>query len=121
MAKQKAPQTTATGMKFVRTKMVTVPVIKFVPDVPKFVRIENAIYTGKKVEEKKEPARIAHVVDLETGEEGLMIVGKVLEGTLDEMYPDNKYVGKCFEIVNHGVRAEKKYNTYSISEVEVNE
>ena len=105
--------------KLTKTKTVTVPVFKFQPDVPAYIRIEDAIYVGKKVEEKKEPARLCHIVNLETGEENLMIVGKVLEGTLNEMYPDNSYVGKSFEVLNHGIRGDKKYNTYSISEVSV--
>jgi hypothetical protein len=115
----KPVNTTAGGFKFKKLAAVTLPVVKFAPDVPKYIRIEGAIYTGKKVEEKKDAARICHIVDHETGEEGLMIVGKVLEGTLVEKYPDDSYVGKSFEIINHGIRGDKKYNTYSITEVEI--
>ena len=49
----------------------------------------------------------------------ILIVGKMLQSVIEEAYPDQGYVGKSFEIVNHGKKGDKKYNEYSVSEVTI--
>ena len=113
------------GFKFKKVKSVTVPVLKLLPDQPVYVRVQSKMEVSKQIEAKKagtkpmEPATIMHVIDLSTGEEAILIVGKVLEGVFNETYADGAYVGKDFEIVNHGQRGDKKYNTYSVAQIEV--
>ena len=115
------------GFKFKKVKSVTVPVLKLLSDQPVYIRVQSRMEVSKQIENKKagvkpmDPATVLHVVDLSTGEEAILIVGKVLEGVFNETYADGSYVGKDFEIVNHGKRGDKKYNTYSVAQIEVEE
>jgi hypothetical protein len=117
--------TTKSGLIFKKTKTVTVPVLKLMPDVPVYVKVEGKMEISKQVAGTKvagqamEPATIMHCTNLDGDSECLLIVGKMLKSVIEESYPDNSYVGKCFEIVNHGKRGDKKYNAYSLCEVEV--
>lgn len=117
----------ANGFKFVKTKVVTVPVLKLMPGAPVYIKVHGKMEKSKQIDSKKvgdkamEPATIMHCVDLTTGEETLVIVGKMLESVINEGYPSDSYVGKCFEIINHGKRGDKKYNAYSLVEIEVEE
>ena len=114
---------TASGIRFTKTKSVTVPVLKLMPDAPAYVRAETAMHVSKQIKQAKvgdkpmEPATILNVTDLNTDSEHVLIVGKVLEGVINDTYPGQTYVGKCFEIINHGKRGDKKYNSYSVTEI----
>lgn len=76
---------------------------------------------GKKIEQKA-PAHVANIINLDTGEEMQIVGSKVLRGTLEEEYPEEGYVGRCFEIENLGKhaggRATEGYNIFRIVEVE---
>jgi len=105
-------------------RQVTLPLIKKADGVPLYVKFDSAIFTGKEIKgtgekAKMEPARLANVTNLETGELGQIICNKVLEGTLTEEYPDNGYVNKGFAITQHGKASGKRYHTYTIAEIEV--
>lgn len=112
------------GGKFARTKAVTLPVFKLADDVPVYLTATGEMYEGKEQKPAKagekpmEPATILPVVNVETGEVGQIIVGAVLEGILNETYPDGAYVGKSFEIVKHAKKEGKRYNTYSVFEID---
>ena len=114
---------TQSGIRFTKTKSVTVPVLKLMPDAPVYVRAETAMHISKQIKQAKvgdkpmEPATILNVTDLNTDSEHVLIVGKVLEGVINDTYPGDTYVGKCFEIINHGKRGDKKYNSYSVTEI----
>jgi hypothetical protein len=118
---------TVGGLKLKKVKAVTLPVLKLQPGAPAIVRFESAMRVSDQIETAKggdrakamEPATVAHVVDMQTGEEAIIIVGKVLKGELDKAYPSNSYVGKTFEIINKGKLGDKKYNAYSVTEVEI--
>lgn len=64
-------------------------------------------------------AHVCPIIDLETGEQHMFVVPTVVRGNLEESYPDNAYVGKCFYIKNDGGRGEngKRYNKYTVIEV----
>ena len=117
--------TMTSGLTFKKAKSVTVPVLKLMPDVPVYIRAEQKMEMSKQIATKKvgdkpmDPATIMHVTDLDSDNENILIVGKVLEGVINDTYPDHSYVGKCFEIINHGKRGDKKYNTYSVTEIEL--
>lgn len=75
-----------------------------------------------KSEQKREPATICTVGDMQTGEMFTFIVPAVIKGNLDENYPDDSYVGKAFWIQNKGKRTEsQRYNDFELSEVEAPE
>lgn len=102
---------------------VTLPLLKIRPNgAPIFVRFESAMHLGKEVKgeegkKKMEPATLAHVINLETGEECQIICTLLLRERLNEEYPGDGYVGKQFRIV---VTREdgKKYNLVGIQEIE---
>lgn len=117
-----------TGGKFARTKAVTLPVFKMVEETPVYITVNAAMYEGKeqkpvagpdgKPGKAMEPATILPVTDLTTGEMSQIIAGAVLEGILNDSYPGEAYVGKSFEIVKHAKREGKRYNTYSVFEID---
>lgn len=103
-----------------KKRAITKTLFKLENNKPYNLRIDEPIFTGKKIEEGKykdmEPARLANVTDLDTGAVGQIIVPKVLESTLDEEFPNKGYVGKAFEIVKFR-DAGSKYNTFNVSEL----
>lgn len=110
----------STAPKFARLRAVSLSVLKFAKGQPRFVYFIGPMHEGKKVDDKKEPATLIHSVDMETGEEGLVIAPMVLQNELRAAYPDDGYVGRGFEVcVTRD--AEKKYNHVSICEVAVPE
>src|SRR6185436_13034885 len=117
----KATETVApVGGKYTRTKAVTLPVFRLTEETPVYVKITAAMYEGKeqkpvldkdgKPGKAMEPATILPVVNVETGELAQIIAGAVLEGILNDSYPDAGYVGHAFEIVKHAKREGKRYN-----------
>ena len=104
------------NLKFTRTRTIAMPLFKLVADVPRFFLADGAMFIGKQIDDKKEAATLMAVTDLETGEQGQIIIGQVLKELLIEQYPENGYVGKHFELCLRK-RADKKYNTYDLFEV----
>ncbi len=116
--------TTKSGLIFAKKKTVTVPVLKLMPDQPVYIRVENAMEVsrpaGAKVPgQSMEPATIMHCTNLDSDTECLLIVGTMLKSVIEQSYPNQSYVGLSFEVVNHGKRGDKKYNAYSLCEIEV--
>lgn len=127
MAKKDTPAVappTPAGAKFARTRAVTLPILKFVEEVPRFLTLTGEMFTGKEQKADKpgekpmEPATLCHATDLETGELGQIIVNTALVGILNEEYPNTSYVGKSFELTKHAKKDGKRYNTFSVFEVD---
>lgn len=104
------------NLRFTRTKTIAMPLFKLAADQPRFFLADGPMFLGKQIDDKKEAATLMPVTDLETGEQGQIIIGLVLKELLHEQYPANHYVGKRFEICVRK-RADKKYNTYDLFEV----
>lgn len=113
--------------KFKVLKKVTMPLLKIVVDVPIYVEFTGAIHTGKKVQTKEEkdknkpardPADLAPVIDLETGEECEIIMNAVCKGHLTESYPDDGYVGLQFSILKRKKNPGKDYFPFDIQQIE---
>lgn len=107
-------------------KNLTLPLIKLQLDVPVYIKFLTEMYVGKEVKgkgekAKMEPAILADVINLITGEESQIIINSVVKANLTEHedYRDGKYVGKCFMLVKHDKREGKQYNDFSIQEIEV--
>lgn len=117
--------TTSSGLVFTKKKTVTVPILKLMPDQPVYIRAESAMELSKQVASAKvagqsmEPATILFCTNLDSDTECLLIVGTMLKSVIEESYPNHSYVGLCFEVTNHGRRGDKKYNAYSLTEIEV--
>jgi hypothetical protein len=107
-------------------KSVTLPILKQADGVPYYVRVTGAIFLGKQLkgegeEAKQEPAHLMNITNLETGEDMQMIANTVMKSSLEEEYPENGYVGKCFQIERKAAGAGKRYKAYSIQEIEITE
>lgn len=105
-----------TASRFKKVKAITLPLLKMENEVEYYLKFDGPMFLGKAIDDKKEAATLANVTNLESGEQVQIICATVLRGILDEAYPGEEYVGKCFEIVKHR-DLEKKYNTYSVCEV----
>jgi hypothetical protein len=101
---------------FKKIRSVTRNLIKMENNREYYFKIQAPMHLGKQIDDKKEPATLLNVIDLETGEEGQIIVGSVLRDVFIENYPGDSYVDRCFEVVKFRDAAQK-YNTYNLSEV----
>lgn len=101
----------------VRTKQITLPVLRIKKNEERFVEIKTPMTLGKKIDDKKDPATIMQAVDLETGELGIVVCSTILRKELAANYPDDSYVGRCFAILLT-VLPGKEYNGVTLSEIE---
>ena len=123
-AKSKRITDEKTGLVFKKVKDVTVPVLKLMPGIACYIQPTKAMYVGKEIKaaagsKPMEPATLLECIDLSTDNAGIVIVGTALKGIINDSYPDGTYIGKMFELINHGKRGDKKYNSYSLTEVEL--
>lgn len=113
----------ATKLKFTVKKRVTLPLIKPKLDVPVFIKINEPVFVGKKLEsgasKDMEAATLANVTDLETGEEAQIIVPSVLAGIFKDEYADDAYVGLSFQLTKHPKVSGKRYHNFTVVEIEV--
>jgi hypothetical protein len=102
---------------FKKIKSVTLNVLKLEKGKPRYVFLLGPMFEGEKVgKDNKGPATLVHAVDMETGEEGLVICPTVMQNELIKNYPGESYAGKGFELVVTR-DAEKGYNHVAMSEV----
>ena len=124
MAKAKTKDTPVTGGKYQRTRSVTLPQLKLTDETPVYVRFMQPMFVSKVIqkakpgEAPKDPATVVMVTNIETGELMQLIVGAALKGILTEEYAGDAYVDKNFEIVKHEKAPGRRYNTYSVYEIE---
>lgn len=122
-AKTPAKQTqTPDAPQFEVVRKVTLPVLKKEDGKEIYVQFTSPIYRGKELKgknsDKMEPADLAQIIDLTTGEEMTLICNAVLKGTLEEEYPNEEYVGKQFAILQSKVPG-KRYKNYTIKEIKL--
>ncbi len=111
--------TEANKIKFTRKAQLVFPLLKHEPGKTLFVRFTSEPAPGKKLEEDKEPALVARVINLETGEECEMLVASVLAGVLNERYSKG-VSGYSFEIEKSAEmsgKGKQKYYTFKIWEI----
>jgi hypothetical protein len=106
-----------------RKKLLTRPVLKYVVGIANYVKFEEAMHIGKDMkakegEKKKEPATIANVIDLKTGEPAQIIANAVVKSVLNEYYPNDTYVGLCFSITKQKRVDGKQYDPFNIEEID---
>jgi hypothetical protein len=118
-------ETKAAAFVPVIVKHVTMPTLKLMPDVPVYVKITEAIFEGKTQPPKdgetaKKPPMIFNVINLETGEVCQMVAGTVVQREIQDNYPKDAYVEKCFMIVKGKKKGsgDRGYFTYEIAEIE---
>jgi hypothetical protein len=106
--------------KFARLRSITAAVLKLKPGQPRFFFVRSAAFTGKKIDDKKEAATLIYAADMETGEEGLVLLTSVMKKELFEAYPGESYVGRGFEMCITKAAdpaAGVRYNHISLAEV----
>jgi len=103
MEAQKVP------VKYKRLKAVVRPLLKITPGVEYYVKITGPMHLGRQIKDDKEPATLADIVNLPTGEEMQIILPKIMREALAEQFPKDAYVGKCFAFELMRV-PEKRYN-----------
>jgi len=64
---------------------------------------------------------VARMLDLTDGREFDIILASIPQKRLEEGYPDGSFVGKCFKIVQHAVRGNKRYRDYDIDEIDASD
>jgi len=119
-----AKKAQATAGKYKVKRQLILPVLRMEQHTPIYVKITDAIYTGKQMEQTgkkaaEKPADLCHVVNLETGEEAMIIVPAILKSVLEEQYPEAGYVGCGFSITKGEKPDGKRYFKYNISELEL--
>lgn len=103
-------------------KKVTFAHLKLTDGVPVYITFNSEIYKGKEIAQKgdevdKKPADLAHVTNLQDGQEYEMIVNAVLKSTLEENYENAGYVGKSFMVQRDKIEG-KRYKGFSVTEIE---
>lgn len=105
----------------VRVEPVTLPTLSFKDRTLAYLQFVTPIEKGRRIEtdeeQAKEPADIARVIDLETGEMFELVCPMLLVTALTERVPN--YVGLCFEIqVSAEPRPGKKYKDVTVFRIE---
>lgn len=122
-------QTTIGNLVFVKVKSVTRPILKMDGSKPVYFKVEGAIHLAPAMEGGRKqkdaagnelpPPEIMFVTNLETGEESTIVVNKVLGSELQSVYPSDAYVGKSFAVEKIAPAGNKRYATFQISEIEL--
>lgn len=86
------------------------------------MEVAKALKRQKDGDDKKEPPTLIPVVNLETGEVQSVIAGSVLKDLMNDEYPKDSYVGRCFWIVVKDQKSSqggggRRYNTYDVKEI----
>lgn len=99
---------------------------------PYYFRVTGPLVQGKPVENKQTgimesaptKCRAVNLEDLSMGDpdtgEVSLLVPAMVRNSLEVMYPGERYVGRCFQVIMHAEdRAKKKrYRTATITEIE---
>lgn len=108
--------TKSVGSKFTKIRSVTLPLLKVEKNTERGFFFHGPMYLGEKVDPKKDPATLAHVFDVETGAEGVLICPAVMQSELLRNYDAAGYVGKCFSVTMTRI-PEKNYNMVTLDEI----
>lgn len=115
---------------FARKAAVTLPVLKIAIDTPTYVKVDAALFQGQKLKtdkQDKDAAYLMTVTNLETGEQGQIVLNMVLKSIFEEF--ENMgveeadrvphYINRGFEIVKHKKASGKEYNTFTVYEIDL--
>lgn len=105
--------------KFTRKKTLTLPILSMSHEEVAYVKITSAMYKSHDASEEegdKKPMVLVQVINLESGEEMLLICHSLIEAVLNR--DADAYVGKCYEIANAPKVKGKKYRNIDMYEIE---
>jgi hypothetical protein len=124
------------SVQFKVVKNVTVPLLKIADDgTPIYVKALGPIFKAKDISGRVsraskdgEPSKVTmqapellNVLNYETDKEAQIIVSTVLGSELRETYPNDGYVGKSFQIKKYKMQGGKRYATFEIIEISVDD
>lgn len=132
MAKSRTQSDIQAGGKYARREAVSVPDFQFENEDTEYVKIMTAFVQAKAREEDhpeaasrgrvdnrpRTPPIKARLVVLETGELVSAIIPAMLRNQLEEAYPGEAYVGRCFEVTMHAQAKGKQYRTCDVYEID---
>jgi hypothetical protein len=106
---------------------VTLPTLSKLKDGQTiYIRFDSVMTISKVVkpvlkpgDKPEEPATIAQVTMLDTGELYTFLVPAVVKSVLNEEYPKDAYLGKGFAIQQVGQKDGKRYKNYTVAELEL--
>jgi hypothetical protein len=102
---------------FKKTRVVTIPTFKLKTGIEYFFKFQTPMELGKEIKNSTMGrATVLRGLDLETGELGIVICRSVLQNELNEQYPGESYVGRCFSVSLYKV-PEKRWTGVNLSEV----
>lgn len=89
-------------------KLVTVPKLRVITDIPVYVKVTEKI-----------TKELTSIINLETGETGRLVAGSIVRKELQTAYPKDDYVNKCFMILKSKHKAAGGGNcfTHVITEI----
>lgn len=109
-------------------RQVVFPLLKHKAGEVRCITITSAMYEGKEIVQKEQTAAerkmgtamLVKAIDLEPSPTRNVeyIVNAVLQGVLNDEYPNDSYVGKSFAINKLQPVEGKRYNTFEILEIE---
>ena len=122
-------ETTTDAPKFRRKKILTLSTFKFEVDKPRYLLVLDKMHIGRKRGKprlrpdgtEEEPPTLTHVIDMETGEHGQIMVAEIIKTELTETYPNDGYVGLAFAITKQRRKEGKRYDPFNIEELDVPE
>ena len=103
---------------FKRVASLTLPHLKQAVDQTLYVKLISQVRESDvEPKEGEEPATIANVIDLTTGQEHIFIVPAVMLNVFEKDLAGD-YADKCFEVTKLKKPAGKRYNAYEIYQIE---
>jgi hypothetical protein len=118
------------GKIFKTAKWVTRSVLQQKPEEAFYVQFEGPIHLSpmdpdnskfKDADGVGNVPDIANVINLSTGEFQVLIINVVLGSELRQSYPNDAYVGKMFGIMQTKSAIDKRFKTYKIIELELDD
>lgn len=105
-------------------RLVTLPVLSLKSGDIAFVKFLSKIEQSKVKQKDKDgkeqdPAHIAQVTMLDTGENRTLICNAVLRSIMLEEYPNDSYIEKGFQIKVADPKAGKRYKGFEVAELEL--
>lgn len=105
-------------------KLVTLPTLTIKGGETVYIKFLSEISVSKVIQKDKdgkdqEPAHIAQVFQLDTGEARTLIVNAVLNSIMVEEYPNHSYKEKGFQITAANPKAGKRYKGFTVAELEL--
>jgi hypothetical protein len=106
--------------KYEVVRQVSRIVLKFKQHEPVFIRVETALRRAEEGRNKKSdmaPGHVFEVFDLDRNIPMICFAPAVLTGELEKGYPNESYVGRCFQIMEKEKPTGVTYRLFDVKEI----